>query len=110
MISEGLGIEQRMLPGLRPVVVGLRAAFLRAPLHLRAQSEDGPAGRLTRRRVAISIETMPLLPPRPARWVTLALAVIVGLDAVGVAIGCLLRRRRGRAARAGPTARIEASR
>ena len=29
------------------------------------------------------------------RLVTLALLVIVGLDAVGLAIGCALRRRRG---------------
>ena len=47
---------------------------------------------MTRGRVPISIEAM------PRKRLTRVLAVIVGLDAVGLAIGCLLRRRRGRAA------------
>ena len=47
---------------------------------------------MKRRRVPISIDAM------RRKLLTRVLAVIVGLDAVGLAIGCLLRRRRGRAA------------
>jgi len=49
---------------------------------------------MKRRRVPINIKAMP--PDRPVpKLVTRALAVIAGLDAVGLAIGCVLRRRRG---------------
>ena len=47
---------------------------------------------MTRGRVPISIEAV------RRKLLTRVLAVIVGLDALGLAIGWLLRRRRGRAA------------
>jgi hypothetical protein len=42
---------------------------------------------MTRRQAPVNIEAI------VARLLTRSLAVIVGLDAVGLAIGCVLRRR-----------------
>jgi hypothetical protein len=112
-----LGIEHRMFPGLRPVVVGLWATLLRA---LRAhpdprawpcgrtakivrQADEAPASRVQHRghardRSSQATAAGTTLDRLVTKLLTRALAVIVALDAVGLAIGCVLRRRRRRAA------------
>jgi hypothetical protein len=87
-VTSTAAVTCRALPA-RGGYTRSRTAERSAPAGARRRSADRP---MKRRRILISIDAM------LRKLLTRGPAVLVGLDAVGLAIGCVLRRRRGRAA------------